>query len=170
MNRAKFFWSKDLPVYLHSRMLSQRLTQSEAERLNSSVVSYYCVAGREGIGNKSGLCTVTFSCIHHHPLNVKKEKCWRQSSPIYLCNHFRVHGPVVVEALWPPSCHSFPDLRAVYPVLQRWVSADRIEAAVATDGAFVWNLLGKTLAHYGLRWGSGTGYGSWGGWFCQWAT
>lgn len=87
-----------------------------------------------------------------------------------LCNHFRVHGPVVVEALWPPCCHSFPDLRAVYPVLQRWVSADRIEAAVATDGAFVWNLLGKTLAHYGLRWGSGTGYGSWGGWFCHWAT
>lgn len=68
-----------------------------------------------------------------------------------LCNNFRVHGPMVIEALGPPCCHSFPDLRAVYPVLQRRVSADRIEAAVATDGAFVWNLLGKTLAHNGLR-------------------
>ena len=58
---------------------------------------------------------------------------------------------MVVEALGPPCCHSFPDLWAVYPVLQRRVSADRIEAAVATDGAFIWNLLGKTLAHNGLR-------------------
>lgn len=58
---------------------------------------------------------------------------------------------MVVEALGPPCCDSFPDLRAVYPVLQGRMSADRIEAAVATDGAFIWNLLGKTLAHYGLR-------------------
>lgn len=78
-------------------------------------------------------------------------KSVRQSTPIYLCNNFRVHGPVVVEALGPPGCHSFPDLRAVYPVLQRRVSADRIEAAVATDGAFIWNVLRKTLAHNGLR-------------------
>lgn len=84
-----------------------------------------------------------------HPSSFQT-KSPRQSA-IYLCNNLGVHGPMVVEALGPPCRHGFPDLRAVDPVLQRRVSADRIEAAVATDGAFIWNLLGKTLAQNRLR-------------------
>lgn len=92
------------------------------------------------------------------------------SNPLYLRNDLRIHGPMVIETLWPACSHSFTDLWAVYPVLQRWVPADRIEAAVAADGAFIWYLLGETLAHNGLRWGSRTSCGSWGGWFHHWTS
>lgn len=89
------------------------------------------------------------SCPPHPPAPLE-QSCPAEGAA-HLSNDLGVHGAVVVEALGPARRDSLADLRAVHPALQRRVPADGIEAAVATDGAFVWNLLGKTLAHYGLR-------------------
>lgn len=89
----------------------------------------------------------------------------------YLCNDFRIHGSVVIKALWPSCSHVLPDMGAIYSVLQRGMPTERIEAPMAADGACIrdWYIFRKALAHNGLWGRTRTSYSSrWCG-FPQWA-